>query len=485
MKRWMRWGVFTLTVLALGGLASRVVISQQPPPQSLAVPTPTPAALAPLGTPANELWVPLRPHIEAVLGTRLEGMPQIRSVSPAQLLAVPDADLDAHLRWRFPHLRGDTLTANRQVARQVVASAQVAQHLEGSDVILVLPDAPPRIARWDESLAAADTPALLQLALVHETVRFLLDRRYNLGKLRAACRDGEEQQALLAVIEGYAQWVTHKVAIRLGCEATFPLLARRFQYVPDEAPDPGMRAVSQTALRDRQRAYLEGENFYGVLEEAHLTDIEAHVFARLPRQGRSIARPDLWLRALQKNRPDLASVLLSLESALPAAQWQTMQQTWTPAMLGQVAAMLGVPRERALQLEATWDEGRSLIWSHRQRPDQQVALSVVRHETSAAARAYFGFAIDLQRKQDSLTPGSCGPAICVAESQSTPVTLEGFDEAVRNDKKIQYGAGNEPIAVHLLLARACDLVVECTWYGANAEAGLAERLAQAVRAAAK
>jgi hypothetical protein len=113
-----------------------------------------------------------------------------------------------------------------------------------------------------------------------------------------------------------------------------------------------------------------------------------------------------------------------------------------------------------------------------------VALTVVRHESAAAARSYFGFAVDLQRKQDVLKPGSCGSAIRVVESQSTAMQLEGFDEAVRNDKKIQFGAG-EPMAVRLLLARAGDLVVECSWHGVAPEPGLAERLLQAVRAGAK
>src|SRR5205823_5600932 len=83
----------------------------------------------------------------------------------------------------------------------------------------------------------------------------------------------------------------------------------------------------------------------------------------------------------------------------------------------------------------------------------------------------------LQRKQDTLPPGTCGPMIRVLESKSTGVQLEGFDEAVRNDKRIAFG-GAEAVPVSLLLARAGDLVIECTWHGQTADAALAERLAQ-------
>jgi hypothetical protein len=489
MNRWAKWGGLAAGLLSVAGLASRVVTSQQTKggsniPHCKEGDTSGQLVL-PAASSADDLFDPLRPHLEAVLGTPLDAVPKVYRVSTAQVAQIADADLDAHVHWHFPLLRGDTLATTRQVPRQIVASTAIAQYVEGTDIILVVPEALPRIARWDPSLAAIDTPGAFQLALVHETVRFLLDRRHNLAKLRAACSDGEEYQALLAVIEGRAQSVTRKVAARLGQEAAFPLLARRYQCVPDEAPDPGLRAVSQTALRDRQRAYAAGLNFYTVLEEKGTSDVEARVFGRLPRQTRTIARPDLWLAALDKNRPDLAAVCKSLQKALPPDQWQVLEQTWTPAMLAQVAAMLGVPPQRVERLEATWDDGRSLIWSNRQHPDQQVALSVVRHESATAARAYFGFAVDLQRKQDAQHAASCGPLVRVVQSQSTAVQLEGFDEAVRNDKLIQYGAGNEPMTVRLLLARAGDLVVECTWHGENTDEGLAQRLAQAVRSEAR
>jgi hypothetical protein len=153
-------------------------------------------------------------------------------------------------------------------------------------------------------------------------------------------------------------------------------------------------------------------------------------------------------------------------------------------MLGQAAGLLGAPKERVDRIATTWDEGRSLIWTQRSHPDRQVALSVVRHSGAAAARACFDFAVDLERKQDTLAPGSCGPPLRVVESKSTPVQLEGFDEAVRNDKQIQLGTA-EPMPVSLFLARAGDLVIDCTWHGLSPDPALVERLVQAVRAAAK
>jgi hypothetical protein len=466
MKRPGKWTVLALVVAGVA-VASRVVISQQP----AAVP-PVVANLY------GELFEKARPHLEAVLGSPLEITPRFSTATPPQLQRVPDPDLDAHLHWHFAHLQSDTLERTRQVARQIAVSATVAQYVEGKDAIVVVPDNLEKIAAWDESLAPAKTEAFVQLALVCEVVRHQLDHRYHLAQLRADCHDAEEYHALQAVIEGRTQDLTLRVAEKLGSQALFPLLAQRYAHVPDEAPDPSLRAVSQTYLQYLNRACAQGVSFWSALDQAGVH--EECAFTRRPRQLTMVARPEAWIRAWEANRPDLAGVLQPLESALPAAEWQSAQQTWTPVMLAQVAGLLGTPRERVDKIAATWDEGRTLLWVQRSHPDRQVALSAVRHENAAGARAYFGFAVDLQRKQDTLPPDTCGPSIRVIESKSTSVHLEGCDEAVRNDKQIQF-SGAPVVLVSLLLARSGDLVIECTWHGATADADLAERLVQAVR----
>jgi hypothetical protein len=448
-----------------------VVISQQPTPP----PPPAPNAYA-------ELFENARPHLEAVLGGPLDVVPRFSTATPQQLLRVPAPDLDAHLHWHFAHLQGATLERTRQVARQIAVSATIAQYVEGKDVIVVVPDNPEKIAAWDESLTQVNTPAFVQLVLVYEVLSYHLDHVYNLARLRADCHDAEEYHALQAIAQGRAQWVTWQVAEKLGSQALVPLLAQRFLHVPDEAPDPSLRAASQTYLQGCNRACVRGMAFFMELQQAGIR--EEMVFARLPRQLTLVTRPQAWIRALEANRPDLASVLSPLEGMLPPAEWQPIQQTWTPAMLGQVAGLLGAPRERVEKVAATWDEGRTLLWTQRNHPERQVALSVVRHETAAGARAYFGFAVDLQRQEDALPPGTCGPAIHVVQSKSTSVALEGFDEAVRNDKQIQFGGG-QPVPVNLLLTRTGALVVECTWHGTAADPVLAQRMVEAVQAGAR
>jgi hypothetical protein len=442
------------------------------------------AAQHPAAVKVQELFEQARPHAEAVLGARLERAPQFRCVSADEYQRQPDPDLEAYLRYRYGKTGADAFARAVEVTRYVAAGAAVARHAEGTDVIFVLPENLAAIASWDPGLKGANSLAFLQLALVHETMRMVLDSRYHLAKMRGDCRDAEEFLAFQAVVEGRAHWLTMEVARKMGTARTFPLLSRCLLHVPDTAPDPALRAMSQTALRQRCWALTAGAEFFNRLHDKRLADAERRAFTRPPRQLRWIEKPDLYIRAEQSNRRDLAAVLRTLEPALPANEWAAAQQAFTPAMVKQVGALL-LEKQRAERAVGTWDEGRSLVWVSRQDARRQVAVSVVRHETAAGARSYFGFAVDLQRKQDALTEKCPGPKIRVLDSKATSLKIAGADEAVRNDKRMLYGEGSEPIPVSMVLARSGDVVVECSWHGLSAEPEWAERVVQAVLSGTK
>jgi hypothetical protein len=431
-----------------------------------------------------ELFAQARPHLEAVLGARLERVPQFRLLTPEEFQRIPDPELEASLFWLFPELKREEFRKAAEVVRFVAAAATVARHVEGSDAVHVLPGNGPVIARWDTTLEPVSSPAFLQLALIHETARFALEQRYDLARRRRACRDAEEFLALQALTEGRAAWLTYQVARRLGTEGQFVLLAQRYLRVPDLAPDPALRTMSQVTLRQRHWAAVRGFEFFDHLQQRGLADAEKVAFTRPPQDRRRVERPESYLRGEQSSRRDLASALRALAETLPGADWVAAQQPWTPEMVRQVAGLLG-ERARAERALAAWDEGRSLVWVLRRDPRKQLAVSLARHESEAGARAYYGFAVELQRKQDELSGGSCAPSVRVLESKATAVKLPGFDEAVRNDKRMQYGAGGEPVAVSTLLARSGDLVVECSWHGLSAGTDWASQVAAAALAACR
>jgi hypothetical protein len=425
------------------------------------------------------LFATARPHLEAVLGGRLPRLPTFRSVTAADLAALPDGLIDAQVAGQFPDLGAAAQARARGAATAALRGASVAALQEGGDAILFAPVNAAPIARWDSSLATAGSDAFLRLALVHETTRWLLDQRYDLAKRRAACRDSEELVALQAVVEGRCQWVTRQVARRLGDESAFAPLAEAYRYAPDAEGEGTVRVLCRDVLDRRRWCRALGLAFFEALDREGVSDAEVRAFAHPPRQTLWIERPELYLRSERLGLGDLGDALRRLEAARDPADWQAAQQPWTPAMFRQVADLLGEGR-RAEKVVQGWDVGRSLVWSARANPGRQVALGVLRFQDATAARAYYGLAADLQRKQDDLLNAACAGRVAVLASRAEALHLNGADEAVRCDKTVRHGDRGEAVTVTRLWVRAGERVVEFSWHGVACEADWAQRTLDAL-----
>jgi hypothetical protein len=412
---------------------------------------------------AAALLTAARPAMEEALGCRLEP-PQVRVATTAELPAFAGPEVAAGVGWQFPDLQGERRAQAVEAARGALRNVTLAAWPAGQDSLLLFADNARQMAGWDPSLRRLASPEALQLALVHEAARASLERRYDLSRRLAACRDGEEFAALQAVAEGRALELTRQVARRLGTEVYFPVLAERCLHLPDSESDRLLRLVSQETLRQRYRTGQQGLAFFDALDGRGVRDAEARVLARPPRLRAWVERPELYLQAQQENRTDLGDVLARLEQALPTAEWSAAQEPWTPAMLRQTAALFGAG-DRMERLLGQWAEGRSLVWTARKQPDHQLAVGVIRFREAAGAQAYFGLAAELQRKQDEMMGKVSGGACRVLESRSRAVSVAGADEAACTEKRMQFAGAAEPLAVTQYWVRRGDTVLQLSWTG--------------------
>ena len=413
------------------------------------------------------------PHLEAVMNLKRERPPRVRLATEADGATWEKAALELQLHLQFPDLTGDSLLRTLRATQDLFHSAAAARYGEDGETIIVLPENLPAIARWHDSLAPVNSPAFLQLALVREAARLVLDRRYQLGGQRPACRDDDRLQAFEAAWEGRALWVTRQVARRLGTEAFFPLLRQLALHAPDPSPDPGLRSASQQALRRRHWAAAQGCAFFDHLEAAGLGDVEKVAFTRPPAHADWIDHPERYVRALRANRPDPQVLLARLDQALPPGDWSPSRQPWTAAMVRQVASAFG-ETDRAEPIVRFWEEGRLAVWTSATNPEHALAVGLIRFATPAAAKAYLGFHADLKRKQDEKL-GAGGGFPRLLSPQTKPVQVAGSDEAVWSDKRLQLTAASPPFPVTTLLVRAGTCVVEFTWHGMPADVAWAER----------
>jgi hypothetical protein len=425
------------------------------------------------------LFAAARPALEEALGSRLDIAIECRSAGETELPQWNDPNVEAEVHWQFPELQGEALARAVDAARAATRSVTLAWRVPGQNKVLLCPDNAKKIASWDPSLAPVDSSGLLQLALVQEAARLVLEQRHNLAARRTACRDPEEHVAFQAVIEGRALALTRQTARRLGSESLLPLLLARYARAPESSTDPFLRVVCETTLRQRQRAGLQGLAFFDYLQSKGLTDIEAQVFQHPPRERDWLVHPERYWRARQDNRPDLVEIMTPLESFLPAPEWTAAQQAWTPAMLIQIAELFG-ERERADRVARRWEEGRSLMWTAKDHPNRQVGVGVIRFQDAPSAQAYFGFSADLHRKQDEATAKTPDSSYRILESKAQAVSLEGMDEATWTLKRIQLAGLAEPMQVSQIWARHGDVVVQFTWTDLASDAKWAERVVREI-----
>lgn len=430
------------------------------------------------------LFEKARPILEETLSVRLEQPPHFRLATAPEWQELHDPLMQPQLHWQFPGLEGESMNRAVEGAETVWRQTLGVWVRESSNTVYLFPDQLPRMAGAESVSEGSASADFLQLVLVQEMTRLVLEQRHGLTRKLTSCRDEEEFQALQAVSEGRNLWVTRQAARRLGTEKAFAQLTKRYQQAPDHAPDSYIRAVVQKMLQQRQWACVQGLAFFDALEQKNFRDLEKRVFGHPPRKVLWINQPELYWRAEQANRVDLTETLATIEKALPGSAWTATQQPWTPEMVRQVSGLLG-EKERTEHVLRSWDEAHSLIWSARDNPSHQVAVGVARFVDAGGARAYQGLAIDLQRKQDELLgSGRGGTCKLVGSPTSTTLRLAGAEEAVRLDKCLQIAAGGSESqwTVSELLVRTGNLVIEFSWQGTPADPAWAERILADIQA---
>jgi hypothetical protein len=430
---------------------------------------------------ATDLLRKALPLLEEVLGPESHLHPVVRVVTLEQLAQVPDSDLEHYLDQHFADLdlasRERALTALR-LAKASVALARYPQ--EDEDVLYLVPGQQAILAHWDERLAAADGPAFLQLVLVHETALHLLNARYQSARLRALRHGPAEEQEIRALIEGKALWATQAVAQKLGTLSYFPLLIERLRHVPDPDSDSGIRAVVQSALRQEADVCDAGLQCFCNLEGEgdKLPNAEQRLFNHPPQDLLLLRTPVFYLRFFdQPNRPDLGSLLDRLKSMLPGRDWHASSDAWTPDMVRAAAKVLGA-REQAERVLGSWEDGRLLLLNSSADPRRMIVISLVRHNTAAGARAYYGFTLDMQRKKEQASQGSAG-GVGIVQSRSSAWSAAGLEEGARFDELFQLSQG-EPTSNCMMLGRSEELVVQITWQDQTPDAEWAKRVVQAI-----
>jgi hypothetical protein len=437
---------------------------------------------------AHRLLAAAAAHINEILGVKVVvaernsvKAPKLEFLSMADFRHAPDADVDALVHLHFPQLAGKALERAQEAARDACARVALARYRPGTDAIAIaVPLDDRRIATWSP-VALPDPPELasermLQLALVHEVIRLHLDRQHSWHEHLSKSHNEEENQVFRALVAGRALQLTERVADRLGSVFYSDLLAQRYRVVPDEGPDPERLTVVRAAIfQDRFRAATDGKALFAYLASQNVENPEKVAFTQPPHQAFWIERPELYVKALRGQIPGLREVLSKVAPAPP--RYQAMPQPLTPDMVREAAAMFK-EQARVEPLLRTWEEGHALVWVAPGDPSQ-IVLSVTRFSSPEAARAYHGFAIDLQRKRDEQMSSNCTGTCRVLESKCENADITGATAATRWTKKMQVGNA-APVATNMLYVLAGNLIIEIDGFRVDPDPGWTQRAVDAI-----
>ncbi len=420
----------------------------------------------------KQLYAQAAPFIQEALGRKVPNDIQFQVVDTKTLATIPSWNVKTFLSWRFPGTKREQWLRTYERCHDLYCQRVVARHLEGTHKIVVVPDQLPTIAKTDKSLRNVYSLQFLQLAIVHEVVRLSLEEEYNLLDKRFDPHSLDDVRIQRSLIEGRAQWVTQHVARRLKTDSYFPLLKHVWDVAAKaKIRENGLHDAWQATVQMQRDSYGKGLAFFHLMTRVRPPVHEAQIFQNPPQQWAWIENPRGYLAVLPRGDLGLRKVITKLQTQAVLKGWKARQQAWTPNLLVQVGELLEA-KDRAATIARHWVDGHSLIWVQTANPTVNIALNVTRYDAAESARAYYGFALDLQRKREEYLAKALGNSAVVGKSRVRGINLSGVDDAMSITTLVEGDSNQTPSG--MVLARKGPVVIEVHFRGISTDVRWAE-----------
>lgn len=242
----------------------------------------------------------VRPAVEEVLGHRFEDPVRFLPASTDRiedLLTSETILFSKGMEERKQTLEAaaDTLAAAKLQSMQL-APVLLAKIDTDTGEILVQSGAFKRLADTAPEFAGINTQPFLDLIIAHESVHIFQHRTFDLKTFAAGSRSPEKLTCRCCVMEGHAQYVTKRVAGKLGLEAEFALLRAVNSEVPTTIKDPLVRMMTEVIISTLGMSYIQGQEFFETVaaEVGYAKAVEV-LFSTPPERLRSVTHPGEYL----------------------------------------------------------------------------------------------------------------------------------------------------------------------------------------------
>ncbi len=173
------------------------------------------------------------------------------------------------------------------------------------------------------------------MVVVHEMVHALDDQHFKLAKLQRRCKDTEELQALMNLVEGNAVYITEKIADKLN----IPASVRTFSKEITSELNDAQKIASQK--------YIKGYEFIeAIVKEKGMKGIAA-AFKSPPVSTRQILYPEEYFNPVEIADLDYSELLKSASRDIPVENMQCQTMAVGAMDIEKSLVSSGLPQDEA------------------------------------------------------------------------------------------------------------------------------------------
>ena len=421
----------------------------------LAAPGPHAAPTRPWEAPSAERLLELADEARALVaehyGESAEALDTpVRVVEREALVATLETDLRPQLAIQFGE-EGASETV--ELAAEVMGGVCLARYAFAAGEVLICRE------NIEELAAVLEIPALeseetLRAVLVHEFVHARDAREVDFAARVAACADTDQLQAMNAVIEGHAQYVTRAIAVTHELEAAFEVFAGAISKVPPSLTEPALRTQAEVAASAFAFAYEDGERFVRAVAEARGPEALPLLFSEPPRDPTEILRPEYFLDPA--SRPELT---VAIDRGLDHFQVVAIPEPYRVQRMSILRPQLEVSMKGVDQalLETTLDAlvgCRALFGMNPEQPGAFLSAAVMEFETPGLALTGLRAqrAVLLLRDEQNREG-----AIRITDVTYTDLQLEDGARGILSEKVVETPIGEQE-GITVLLVREAAMV---------------------------
>ncbi len=397
--------------------------------------------------------------IEQHLATSLGDLPPISLVDARRAAAAIERENLPMARLRNPEAPELAQAEARQIGATAGALLTAKYSWSAKEFLVVTENWDRQRTFFPELRLTADDA--LRVVMVHELVHALDDRAHDFTKLLSTASSAERVDALSAVLEGHAQFVTRAVSTRAGWSDAFERVTRAIGAIPAEAADgEAQRMLLELQSQSIRFAYVDGERFVAAIDEARGAEGRAALFRMPPTDLEEVANPAWYLDP--DSRPealyDLSPAVEHFIAQYDDSIWSTSTFAPTPA---QLAAGLSLLEREDVKRIRKAIRGVSMAQLYPTAdPQAKVAIvAVIEFDTQASAAHFVDQMVELSRiKDETMTTGQ----LRITGSTNSPVERPGAAGWIFEKRMVN---GTFEFEMTSADARAGKLVVETTFSG--------------------